>query len=346
MMRTTDDSSGSGGSGTRGLGTDRPRGRWRRGRTARRHVRLLPHQRRQPSTGAQMDDQFFPDEPDRREARQGEAPLHARRRNRGVRTAPSPGDFSDGRPHQVLRGAAQAAPTRKSTNSRRRSVCYGDGKVGVPQYICVQAFKCDGGCPAGPARSEAVPAVAASQWRPRPGRRAQGRPGPALAAGPGLGRLSRRPKPTRRRRPRGCLTPSSRIWSPSPSCSWRAGLCRRSSEIPSSRTSRSTLRASRDYLELCRTTVSLLRRLAGRRFSSLDMTERIELMTRHRLNSTDVPPEDDLGPFADDTRAVRTRARRDLIADYYNSPAGWAVVGYDVFPGRCGDLGRYTRPES
>jgi hypothetical protein len=101
----------------------------------------------------------------------------------------------------------------------------------------------------------------------------------------------------------------------------------------------------RDYLELCRTTVSLLRRLAGRRFSTLGATERIELMTRHRLTSTDVRPEDDLGPFADDTRAVRMRAVRDLIADYYNSPAGWAVVGYDVFPGRCGDLGRYTRPE-
>ncbi len=101
-----------------------------------------------------------------------------------------------------------------------------------------------------------------------------------------------------------------------------------------------------DYRELYRTTVNLLQRLAGRRFSSLDVAARIELIARHRLDSTDVRPDDDLGPFADDVRAVRTRALRDLIADYYNSPAGWAVVGYDVFPGRCGDLGRYTRPES
>jgi hypothetical protein len=101
-----------------------------------------------------------------------------------------------------------------------------------------------------------------------------------------------------------------------------------------------------EYLGLCRTTVSLLRGMAGRRFSSLDMTERIELMTRHRLNSPDAPPEGDLGPVADAARAVRTRARRDLIADYYNSPAGWAAIGYDLFPGRCGDLARYTRPES
>jgi hypothetical protein len=101
-----------------------------------------------------------------------------------------------------------------------------------------------------------------------------------------------------------------------------------------------------DYLELYRTTVSLLQRLAGRRYATLDAAERLALITRHRLTSADVRPDDNLGPFADDVRAVRTRARRDLIADYYNSPAGWAVVGYDGFPGRCGDLGRYTRPES
>ena len=100
------------------------------------------------------------------------------------------------------------------------------------------------------------------------------------------------------------------------------------------------------YLALYRTTVSLLRRLAGRRFSSLDLAARLALTTRHRLTSADVRPGDDLGPFADDVRAVRTRVVRDLIGGYYGSPAGWAVVGYDVLPGRCGDLARYTRPES
>jgi hypothetical protein len=101
-----------------------------------------------------------------------------------------------------------------------------------------------------------------------------------------------------------------------------------------------------DYLVLYRTTVSLLKRLAGRRFSTLDLPQRLQLITRHRLDSSDVRPGEDLGPFPDDMRAVRARALRDLIADYYGSPAGWAVVGYDVFPGRCGDLSRYTRPES
>lgn len=101
----------------------------------------------------------------------------------------------------------------------------------------------------------------------------------------------------------------------------------------------------RDYLALYQTTVSLLNRLAGRRFASLDLPRRIDLIQRHRLNSADVDPDEKLGLFADDVRAVRTRALRDLIADYYGSPAGWAVVGYDTFPGRCGDLERYTRDE-
>ena len=51
-----------------------------------------------------------------------------------------------------------------------------------------------------------------------------------------------------------------------------------------------------------------------------------------------------LGPFPDDASLVRTRVVPNLIAGYYASPAGWAVVGYDVFPGRCGDLARYTGP--
>ena len=101
-----------------------------------------------------------------------------------------------------------------------------------------------------------------------------------------------------------------------------------------------------DYLDLYRRTATLLRRLAGRRFASLGVADRLELVARHRLSSPAVRPGDDPGPFADDLRAVRMRVRPDLMADYYNSSAGWAVVGYDVFPGRCGDLLRYTRPET
>jgi hypothetical protein len=99
-------------------------------------------------------------------------------------------------------------------------------------------------------------------------------------------------------------------------------------------------------LELYRTTVRLLERLAGRRFSALDVAARVELVTRHRLGVSDVRPSEPLGPFADDVRAVRSRVVRDVAGGYYASPSGWAAVGYAAFPGRCGDLTRYTRAET
>ncbi len=99
------------------------------------------------------------------------------------------------------------------------------------------------------------------------------------------------------------------------------------------------------YLDLYRTTAGLLDSLAGARFSSLDLAQRGALITRHRLFSSAVRPEENLGPSPKETREVRTRAVPDLIGGYYASPAGWAVVGYGAFPGRCGDLARYTSPE-
>jgi len=103
-------------------------------------------------------------------------------------------------------------------------------------------------------------------------------------------------------------------------------------------------RASGYYLSLYRTTTGLLGRLAGVRFSSLDVDQRNALVTRYRLSSSRVWPDEDLGPFPDDARTVRTRVVGDLIGGYYGSPAGWAVVGYDAYPGRCSDLARYTGP--
>ena len=82
-----------------------------------------------------------------------------------------------------------------------------------------------------------------------------------------------------------------------------------------------------------RTAVGLLDRLAGSPFSSLGFDQRTALVARHRLTVSRVLPDEDLGPFPEDARAVRTRVVPDLIAGYYRSPAGWAVVGYDVFPG-------------
>jgi hypothetical protein len=99
------------------------------------------------------------------------------------------------------------------------------------------------------------------------------------------------------------------------------------------------------YVSLYLTTVEYLAKLAGVRFSELDLDQRIALVARHRLMSPRVLPDEDLGPFPEDVRAVRTQVVPDLIRGYYSSPAGWTIVGYDTFPGRCGDLARYTGPE-
>jgi hypothetical protein len=104
------------------------------------------------------------------------------------------------------------------------------------------------------------------------------------------------------------------------------------------------MRLNRWYVSLYRTTVQLVNHLAGDRFSAIDIAGRIALMTRHRLVSSDIRPGEDLGPLPDEARQVRTRAVPDLINGYYGSPVGWALVGYDAFPGTCGDLTRYTGP--
>ena len=105
-------------------------------------------------------------------------------------------------------------------------------------------------------------------------------------------------------------------------------------------------RRSPEYLSLYRSTARTLERLAGRRVASLDIRERIALVTHHRLGDPRVLAGQEQGSLAAEVRAVRTRAARDLIEGYYRSPGGWAVVDYATFPGRCGDLTRYTRPES
>jgi hypothetical protein len=88
-------------------------------------------------------------------------------------------------------------------------------------------------------------------------------------------------------------------------------------------------------------TARLLDRLAGTRFATLDLPTRREIVERHRLHrralAADEPDRD--------TDEVRGIIVPDLIRAFWSSPAGWAVVGYAAFPGRCGDLARYTGAE-
>jgi len=100
------------------------------------------------------------------------------------------------------------------------------------------------------------------------------------------------------------------------------------------------------YLALYRRTASLLDRLAGAPFESLSLEPRTSLMVRHRLTDSDVRIREYLLPWGREALAVRALAVPDLIGGYYLSPAGWAAVGYEAFPSRCGDLTRYTSAEA
>ena len=100
------------------------------------------------------------------------------------------------------------------------------------------------------------------------------------------------------------------------------------------------------YLSLYRKTAGLLDRLAGAPFESLPLKQRASLMVRHRLTDSDVRIREYLLPWGREALAVRVLAVPDLIGGYYLSPAGWAAVGYEAFPGRCGNLTRYTSAEA
>ena len=84
-------------------------------------------------------------------------------------------------------------------------------------------------------------------------------------------------------------------------------------------------------------------RLAGRRFASLEIRERtVQLIARHGLAGAPGRARGRRrGPLSRCPRICASSGRLaapDLIRGYYGSPAGWAVVGYQSFPGRCGDL--------
>ncbi len=90
----------------------------------------------------------------------------------------------------------------------------------------------------------------------------------------------------------------------------------------------------------------LLDALAGKRFASLTFSERNRLVEVFRLDARNVlPPGADPVRSQAEARLVRARVVPNLIAGYWASPAGWSAVGYATFPGRCGDLTRYTRSE-
>ncbi len=97
---------------------------------------------------------------------------------------------------------------------------------------------------------------------------------------------------------------------------------------------RDRARRSRGQLALYRTALATLHGPGARRLASLGIDERTALLAHHGLAGRIERPHGELA-----------RVVADLVRGYYTSPAGWAVVGYETFPGRCGELTRYTRAE-
>ncbi len=98
-------------------------------------------------------------------------------------------------------------------------------------------------------------------------------------------------------------------------------------------------------LAVYQTTATTLDRLAAQPFVRLDVRERAALIARHRLGDWQGSSGEAPDSIPTEIRSIRAHVVPNLIHAYYASPAGWAIVGYETFPGRCGDLTRYTRPE-
>ena len=101
-----------------------------------------------------------------------------------------------------------------------------------------------------------------------------------------------------------------------------------------------------ERLRLYRLTASFLDQPGQPRFADLSLAERTEVVLRRRL-VPDSEREESSRPLSPSEAqdVVRRVGVPELIACYYRSPAGWAVVGYESFPGRCSDLLGYTRPD-
>ena len=94
---------------------------------------------------------------------------------------------------------------------------------------------------------------------------------------------------------------------------------------------------------LCEATAAMLDRLAGGPFASLSVAARTALVDTNRLAEHPVGRLELLSPRNRVAFAVRDLLVPDLIRVYYDSPSGWAEVGYRRPYGECGQGREYTR---
>ena len=100
------------------------------------------------------------------------------------------------------------------------------------------------------------------------------------------------------------------------------------------------------YLRLYRKAAGFLNDVTNGRFASLPVPARARVVAERVLPAGDAPARGYRLLFQRSQLSLETLVVPDLVRAYYETPAGWASVGYAFYPGRCGaDLMRYTRPE-
>jgi hypothetical protein len=89
------------------------------------------------------------------------------------------------------------------------------------------------------------------------------------------------------------------------------------------------------------------------RFGDLSREEANQVLTSLLAGIEPYPrfrqvPREVLLSYLDRGRLARFHFRRHVVSEilhaYYQSGAGWALVGYEAYPGRCGGPGFYSRP--
>jgi hypothetical protein len=94
---------------------------------------------------------------------------------------------------------------------------------------------------------------------------------------------------------------------------------------------------------LCEAAAAMLDGLGGGAFAALSVAERTTLVEKHRLAEHPVGRLELLSPRNRVAFAVRDLLVPELIRVYYDSPSGWAEVGYRRPYGECGQGREYTR---
>ena len=94
---------------------------------------------------------------------------------------------------------------------------------------------------------------------------------------------------------------------------------------------------------LCEAAAALLDRLGGGAFATRSVAERTALVATHRLALHPVGRLELFSPWSRTEFAVRDLLVPELIQSYYDSPSGWAEVGYRRPYGECGEGREYTR---